>query len=133
MTHAAFCVVRRGGRVLAISRGHDVFDWGLPGGKLEAGESFEQGAARELREETGVETHLGALRQVMHLRRESGEVAFFEVRSCEVPDDLRSEPFEGHVAWLRPHDLLGPGCRYRVHAAVILARLGALGPELVPR
>ncbi len=34
-------------------------DWSLPKGKLDAGESWEQGAVREVREETGIEARLG--------------------------------------------------------------------------
>jgi 8-oxo-dGTP diphosphatase len=34
-------------------------DWSLPKGKLEAGESAEAGAIREIAEETGVEVRLG--------------------------------------------------------------------------
>lgn len=34
-------------------------DWSLPKGKLDPGESFEQAAVREIREETGFECELG--------------------------------------------------------------------------
>jgi 8-oxo-dGTP diphosphatase len=46
-------VVRDDGRVAVIHRPR-YDDWSLPKGKLDPGESFEDGAVREVREETGV-------------------------------------------------------------------------------
>ena len=46
-------VVRADGRLAVIHRPR-YDDWSLPKGKLEAGESFEDGALREVREETGI-------------------------------------------------------------------------------
>ncbi len=43
------------GRVLLQKRAADEEAWGFPGGILELGESFEDGAIREIREETGLE------------------------------------------------------------------------------
>jgi ADP-ribose pyrophosphatase YjhB (NUDIX family) len=42
------------GHLLLIERG-DTGDWGLPGGFMELGESFEDTGRREVREETGLE------------------------------------------------------------------------------
>ena len=55
---AADCVVfDDAGRVLLIRRGHEPFKgmYAFPGGFVEVGETVEQAALRELREETGIE------------------------------------------------------------------------------
>ena len=46
------------GRVLLVHRPR-YDDWTLPKGKLDPGETFEQAALREVREETGLECALG--------------------------------------------------------------------------
>lgn len=64
----ADCVVLRAGphgdEVLLIRRLHDPFagSWALPGGFVDAGETLEQAARRELLEETRL--HVGELRQL---------------------------------------------------------------------
>jgi len=54
---AAGGVVINGGRVAVVHR-PKYDDWSLPKGKLEAAESFEDGALREVEEETGVRCRL---------------------------------------------------------------------------
>src|SRR5712671_2023524 len=41
-------------------------EWSLPKGKIEPGESLEQTAVREVREETGCEVHVGEFLGVTH-------------------------------------------------------------------
>ena len=54
------CIAGVGGtpKVLLIQRGHDPFEghWALPGGYVDAQESLEEAASRELSEETGLST-----------------------------------------------------------------------------
>ena len=53
-------VVIENGRALLIRRGGEPLrgEWSIPGGTLELGESLEQGVARELLEETGLEVRV---------------------------------------------------------------------------
>jgi len=56
-------IVSREGKVLMIRRATDVGYglWGLPGGYVDRGEVVESAAAREVREETGLEVAIGDL------------------------------------------------------------------------
>ena len=56
---AAGGVVMRDGRVAVVHRPR-YDDWSLPKGKLDAGETFEQAALREVWEETGLRCAAGA-------------------------------------------------------------------------
>jgi len=53
-------VVIENGRAVLIRRGGEPLrgEWSIPGGTLELGESLEQGVARELLEETGLEVRV---------------------------------------------------------------------------
>lgn len=100
-------VIRKRGRVLIARRkGDDRFGgrWEFPGGKLEPGETPEQGLARELREEFGIEAAVG--RFLGMVRSESpGFAIALEARETS----HRSGEFElrdhDEIRWVKPSEL----------------------------
>lgn len=54
---AAGGIIVRDGKIALVHRPH-YDDWTLPKGKLDAGETFEQAALREIQEETGMTVEL---------------------------------------------------------------------------
>jgi 8-oxo-dGTP pyrophosphatase MutT (NUDIX family) len=80
-------------------------DWSLPKGKLEAGESFEAAAVREVEEETGWRATIeGRLRDVRYRDRRgrSKLVRYFLMRSLD--GEFRPGSEVDELAWLRPTD-----------------------------
>jgi 8-oxo-dGTP diphosphatase len=60
VVRAAGGIIVRDGSVLLVHR-PKYDDWSFPKGKLEEGESWEEGAVREVEEETGLHCALGEL------------------------------------------------------------------------
>lgn len=129
---AASIAVFRGGKVLLATRTKPPADrlWSLPGGKVEAGETLEQAALRELEEEVGVRARIiGFNRHVEIFGRDGADaVTHHFVVASFVGQWLSGEPVPGPeagaVMWADPLRLGGlPTTR---ELADVLRRAAAL-------
>jgi len=114
--HAVCCLLVNGeGNILAISRGKDTTQWGMPGGKVETNESLDVAVVRETYEETG---YVIASPQSVYTAFVPGEsnficTTFIAHVAAQAPDAPRSSPFEGEVKWVHPAILArGPYAKY---------------------
>ena len=54
-------IIHKDGKILLIKRKNPPFGWALPGGFVDEGETVEQAAIREAKEETGLDVQLETL------------------------------------------------------------------------
>ena len=99
-------IVRRDDEILIMKRAMGLMSgaWYLPGGQLEFGEAPEEGARREIREETQLEVQDMRLFRAWHYRPVEGEHAVGITYTCSVPAGTEPEINEEHIAarWVTP-------------------------------
>ena len=108
------------GRVLLVQRGRPprAGSWGLPGGLLEIGERLADGAAREVREECGVEISIGGIAGVFEpiTRDDAGCIEYHYVVvdfwASYVGGVATAQDDAAAVAWVSMNQLGA----YRLHA-----------------
>ena len=102
-------------------------DWSLPKGKLESGESMEQAAIREIREETGVSARLGPwLCDVRYTVVEGRKlVRYWSAQAVESSDFVPGREID-ELRWVTPE--AATGLLSYARDVKVVERFGELGP-----
>lgn len=113
------------GRIVLVHR-KDNNLWALPGGGMELGESIQEAAIREVKEETGLEVEIcglvGVYTNPHHVMKyDDGEVRQ-QFSLCYntrlVGGDLKFDEESTEIAWVSPHELaalpIHPSMRLRI-------------------
>ena len=128
-------VVLDGDRVLLVRRALPPRqgEWSLPGGRLELGESLADGAAREVREETGLAVEVGPVVEVFDRvhRDDAGGIRFHFVIVdflCRVTGGaLQAGDDAAEVRWVSRDEVAALGVN--AFAAAVIARAFAIRDE----
>jgi ADP-ribose pyrophosphatase YjhB (NUDIX family) len=103
-TPCAGAVIRDdGGRLLLIQRGAEPArgTWSLPGGRVEAGETYAIAAAREVLEETGLMVEIGELIGLVDL----GSYVIHNFHATIAGGSLAAGDDAGDARWYDPADI----------------------------
>jgi 8-oxo-dGTP diphosphatase len=104
---AAGGVIVRDGKVAVVHRDR-YDDWSLPKGKLDEGESFEEAALREVREETGLECELGRELDPVSYVDQKGRPKLVRYWLMEVTDgEFEANDEVDEIRWLPPAEAAG--------------------------
>jgi 8-oxo-dGTP pyrophosphatase MutT (NUDIX family) len=97
-------LIEKDGKVLAVARRKDPNDFGLPGGKVDEGETEIEAAIRECFEETGLK-----ISNLKEIQRDdcSGDLA--ATFSCDYEGEPSTQPGEPICKWVEPEALMR-GC-----------------------
>jgi 8-oxo-dGTP pyrophosphatase MutT (NUDIX family) len=111
------------GLVLAVSRKNNPKDFGLPGGKIDPGETSEQALIREVKEETGLD--VVAYEGVFE---DKDRVENGELRPCKTyrvlswKGELRTKE-TGVVCWVKPSVITDPTTSFHEYNSKLFAHL----------
>lgn len=134
MREAAVMIVANDeGKVLAISRRNNKTKFGLPGGKVDPGETPEKAAYRETVEETGVIVHASSFLYKREEPPDSPDGEWFYTY-CYLALSWSGSPYnseEGEVKWLTVAELTDPNSAFPQYNTATFNVLRQKYPQLL--
>ncbi|ADG60117.1 MutT/NUDIX hydrolase [Acinetobacter phage Acj9] len=106
MKYSACVLIERDGKFLGVSRKDDPNDFGLPGGKMDPGETISQCAKRECLEETGVVASILDLDDPFVAIEGEYEVSTFHAIAATEKRTAISAQETGVVKWVTADELI---------------------------
>ncbi len=108
MERAAAVIIRKDGKVLALRRSKDASSfqgfWNFPGGGIEKGETPEEAAAREVKEESGLDVNPDKLKSLGDYEFPYLHIYYFEAKSFSGEVEINHESTE--FKWIKPKEML---------------------------
>jgi 8-oxo-dGTP pyrophosphatase MutT (NUDIX family) len=101
-------VVETSGRILLVRHTYGRLNWELPGGMSEPGESFQETALRELREETGIDAAIQQLAGLYYERADDLHHLVFRCRITNTTAPMPSSPEISDCGFFSPDQLPRP-------------------------
>jgi 8-oxo-dGTP pyrophosphatase MutT (NUDIX family) len=124
--YSVVALITRKGKILSVSRKNNHQDLGLPGGKIEPGETPVEALHREVLEETGISV-LGQSWIFDHLDRVEAGVRrpcrCYFVHPWTIAPGMNYEK-EALVTWVEPARLVDPSCSFKDYNQALFDRIG---------
>jgi mutator protein MutT len=108
VNHVAVAIIRKGGTILIARRTGDgplKGKWEFPGGKVEKGETPEDCARREVREELGITINIETLICTSEHTYPHTSVVLSAYTASFVSGEISGNEYE-EIRWVRPSDLV---------------------------
>ncbi len=101
-------LVRSGERYLLVQRGKEPRKglWAVPGGKVEPGETLKDAAAREVREETGLEVDVGDVAWVGDAIGDGYHFVLIDFHATVVGGELAASDDAADARWVTRNEAL---------------------------